>query len=123
MLIFGQNILGAVGVNPVFNVAIRVVEKVRLHLLGGLGLGGESVGADTGIVDQDADALLLALDLLVDASNVLLLGDISLDWVDRTRDTLAVFFGDSLELFHCAADDVALGSVYSKSLSGHQTNA
>jgi len=117
-----ENVLGAVSVNPVLDVGVGVVEEVGLHLLGALGLGGEGVGADTGVVDQNADALLLLLDLVVDAGNVLLLGDVSLDGVDGTWNTLAVLLGDSLELLHGAANDVDLGTVDGEGLSGHQTN-
>lgn len=118
----GRNVLGAVCVNPVLDVRVLVVEKVRLHLLGALGLGGEGVGADTGVVDQDADTLLLLLDLVVDAGNVLLLRDVSLDRVNGTWNTLAVLLGDSLELLHGTTNDVDLGAVDGKGLGGHQTD-
>lgn len=61
-----------VSVDPVFNSAVLVVEQVLLHLLGSLGLGLESVGADTGVVDQYANALFLLGNLVGDARNIFL---------------------------------------------------
>ena len=117
-----DHLLGAVRVDPVFDVAVRVVEEIALHLLGGLGLGCESIRRDTSIVDQHADKLLLALDLVVDTGNVLLVGDVSLDCVDGTWDILAVGLDDSVKLLLGATDDVHFGTIDGKSLGGHQSN-
>lgn len=40
--------ISSVSVDPILNVRVFIVEQVGLHLLGGLGLGLEGVGRDTG---------------------------------------------------------------------------
>jgi len=117
-----NHLLGAVGVDPVSDVAVLIVEEVLLHFLGRLGLGREGVGRDTGIVDQDANALFLALDLVVDAGNVFLVRNVSLNGVNRTCNVFAVSLDDGVELLLGTTDNVNFGTVDGKGLSGHQTN-
>lgn len=104
--------VGAVRAGPVLEVDPLRIEQVLLHLRGGLGLGGDGVAADAGVVDQDAQALLAGLDLLDQLGDVLLAGDIeSLEWDDLALDVLAVCLHDGVKLLCSAPCDVDLCNV------------
>lgn len=109
--------IGAVGGGPVLEVDALGIEQVLRELRRRVGLGGDGVAADAGIVDQDAQALLAGLDLLHQLGDVVLARDVeAAEWDDLALDVLPVGLHGLLELVSTTTCDVDLCKV-SKSLT------
>lgn len=85
---------------------------------GELWFGQRFVGLHT--VHKNIKVTFLVLDLFDELLNLTLLGDVANDGDDLASDVLSVGLLNSLELLLSTANDVDLGSVDSKSLSGLQ---
>ena len=113
--------IGTIGVGPIFHGRVFVVEEVLGHVFGGLVFGCLGRGADAGIVDQNAEALLLRLNLLDQLLDVLLGSDVGGDGYNFAGDVLPMCLNNILQLILCSADDVDFGPVDSKGLNTHES--
>lgn len=101
--------VGAVRIDPVVEVDALAVKQVLAELLRRVGLGGDGVATDAGVVDQDAEALLAGLDLLDQLGDVVLAGDVEAAQRDDVAlDVLSVRLLHLVELVFAATCDVDL---------------
>lgn len=116
--------IGTVHTGPVLEIARLNIKQVLLHLGCRFCLCGHGAAADASIVDQDAQALLAALELPDQLGDVVLLRYVeATQGNDFALDVLAVSLDDLVQLLLRTARDVDLGAVDSQSLCDHQADA
>ena len=111
--------VGGIGVAPLLERGVFVVEEVARHFFCGLGFGALRVHVDAGVVDEDAEALFLGRDLVYQALDVVLVRDVGGDGDDFAGDVLAMHLDDALEFLFRAAGDVHFGAVDGEGLHAH----
>lgn len=99
----------AVDTGPVLKVDALGVKQVLLQLCRVIGLRGDGIAADAGVVDQDTQALLAGLDLLHQLGDVVLARDVeSTQRYDVALDVLAIRLLDFVKFLSAATCDVDL---------------
>lgn len=102
----------AVYTGPVLEVDALGVIEVLLQLCRVIGLCGDGVAADAGVVDQDAQALLARLNLLHQFGDVVLACDVEpAQWDNVALNFLSICLLDLVELLSAATRDVDLCNV------------